>query len=254
MSIFKNTPYNHQHVERFITAFGNLFSGITIQKKDSTGKKLQSYEVPCEFAPKNKWISRIREQNDLTKNQVKMTLPRMAFEMTDIQYAPTRKIGVNGTYAVGDIGGMRGKIYPPTPYDVIFDLYVMTKDQNDSLQVMEQIIPYFQPYMMMNYEILPEYKIFKDVPVTLQAYQTEDTYQGSPEDQRTVTTTFTFAAQMDFFGPTTATTAVIKNAIVKMGQEYGKPTNINIEARVDPITANKTDSYTVIETINEQII
>ena len=195
----------------------------------------------------------LRERSDLNAHQVKMTLPRMAFEMVDIQYAPDRKIGVNGSYAVGEINGMRGKIFPPTPYDCIFELYVLTKDQNDSLQIVEQILPYFQPYMTMNYEILPEYKIFKDVPVTFQAYRTEDTYAGSPEEQRTVTTIFTFAAQMDFFGPMTATTAVIKDAIVKMGENYGKPTNITLEAKVDPITASISDSHTINTTITERI-
>jgi len=253
MSIFQNTPYKHDHILKFIVAFGNLFTGVTISKTDATGTKKQVYECPIEYAPKNKWISMLRERSDLNAHQVKMTLPRMAFEMVDIQYAPDRKIGVNGSYAVGEINGMRGKIFPPTPYDCIFELYVLTKDQNDSLQIVEQILPYFQPYMTMNYEILPEYKIFKDVPVTFQAYRTEDTYAGSPEEQRTVTTIFTFAAQMDFFGPMTATTAVIKDAIVKMGENYGKPTNITLEAKVDPITASISDSHTINTTITERV-
>jgi len=247
-SVFKNRPFHHRHLENFIVAFGNAFSGITIRKLDANKNKKQSYEVPIEYAPKNKWISRIREQNDLTTSQVKITLPRMAFEMTDIRYAPDRKIGVNGTYVVGDIGGLRGKIYPPTPYDVIFDLYVMTKDQVDSQQILEQIVPYFQPYMFVNYEILPEYQIKKDVPITIQAYQTEDTYAGSPEDQRTVTQIFTFAAQMDFFGPMMLSSSIIKDEFINFGYEFGKPKHTTIELKVDPLYANKSDTYTIIET------
>lgn len=251
MSLFKQTPFKHDHVLRFITAFGDLFSGITITKQTEAGDRIQSYEVPLEYAPKNKWISRLREQNDLTANQVKMTVPRAAFEMVDIRYAPDRKIGVNGQYVVGDIGGVRGKIYPPAPYDMIFELNVLTKDQNDSLQVLEQIVPYFQPYMTINYEILPAYRITKDVPITLTGYKTEDTFEGSPEDTRTVTTVFTFAAQMDFFGPMILNSAIIKTAIVNMGYQYGKPTNIKIEENVNPTTAGLNDNYTIVETISE---
>ena len=252
MSIFSNTPYNHKHIERFVIAFGNLFTGITIQKKDSTGKKLQVYECPIEYAPKAKWLNRIREQNDLTANQVKMTLPRAAFEMVDIRYAPDRKIGVNGSYALGQVDGVRGKIFPPTPYDVVFYLHVISKEESqDALQILEQILPYFQPYLTLNYEILPEYRIFKDVPITLDAYQIEDTFTGSPEDQRTVTQIFTFSAQMDFFGPMVTNTAIIKDAFVKMGYQFGKPTNITIEEKVNPITASKTDTYTIDTTIKE---
>lgn len=248
MSIFKNTPFYHQHILKFIVAFGNLFTGITIVKRDEAGNKKQVYECPIEYAPKNKWVSMIRERNDLTASQVKMTLPRMAYEMTDIKYAGNRKIGVNGTYAVGMNNGLKGKIFPPSPYDVTFELYVMTKDQNDSLQIVEQILPYFQPYMTMNYEILPAYKIFKDIPITLDGYRTEDTYQGSPEDVRTVTTIFTLSAQMDFFGPTLVNTAIIKDAIVKFGHSYGLPTHTTLEAKVNPLSASESDPHTIVET------
>lgn len=253
MSVFGRTPYYHEHVVRFITAFGELFSDITIQKRDGSGNKKQVYTVPIEYAPKNKWVSRVREQNDLAANQVKITLPRMAFEMVDIRYAPDRKVGVNGSYAIGTANGMRGKIYPPTPYDVIFNLYVMTKDQGDSLQVLEQVLPYFQPYMILAYEILPEYGIMKEVPITLQAYQTEDTYEGSPEDQRTVTQIFTVAAQMDFFGPTTLSSAIIKDINIYMGENQQTPDSAHIEIKVDPISANPGDNYTIIETITEKV-
>lgn len=247
--IFENTPYYHKHIQNLIVSIGNLFSGITIVKKDTEKNKVQSYKVPLEFAPKNKWISMLRERPDFNSAQIKMTLPRMALNFVDIQMAPDRKIGVNGSYAVGNNGGMKGKIYPPTPYDCIFELYVLTKDQGDAQQIVEQILPYFQPYMIMNYEILPEYKIFKDVPVSMQSYRTEDTYEGSPEDVRTVTTIFTFSAQMDFFGPTTVTTASIKHAIIQMGETYGQPTHTTIEAKVDPLTASELDTHTIIETI-----
>lgn len=252
-SIFQTTPFQHDHVLRFITAFGELFTGVTIRKNDSSGVRKQVYEVPVEYAPKDKWISRLREQPDLTSPQIKVTLPRMAFEMVDFRYAPDRKIGVNGAYAIGNINGMRGKIFPPTPYDVIFNLYAATKDQIDSLQILEQITPYFQPYMTLNYEILPEYQIFKDVPITLEGYQIEDTFAGSPEDQRTVTQIFTFAAQMDFFGPTIASSTIIKRALVLMGHQFGNPINTTLEVRVDPISAAKTDAYTIIETKTEMI-
>lgn len=253
MSLFNQTPYYHEHVLRFFTAFGDIFSGITITKRDEQGNKVKVYEVPIEYAPKNKWLSRIREQNDLTASQIKMTLPRMSFEMTDIRYAPDRKIGVNGTYALGNALGNRGKIFSPVPYDVIFNVYVLTKDQNDSLQILEQILPYFQPYLTLNYEILPEYQITKDVPITLMSYQTEDTFEGSPEEVRTITQIFTFSAQMDFFGPTILNSAIIKDVIINMGYTYNNIITGVLETKVNAITASKDDNYTIIETKVELI-
>jgi len=254
MSLFNQTPFYHEHILRFFTAFGDIFSGITITKRAENGDKLKIYEVPIEYAPKNKWLRRIREQNDLTAPQVKMTLPRMSFEMIDIRYAPLRKVGVNGSYALGVVNGSRGKIFPPTPYDVIFNVYALTKDNNDSLQILEQIVPYFQPYLSLTYEILPEYQITKDIPITMQAYQVEDAFEGSPEDVRTVNQIFTFAAQMDFFGPMMTNSAIIKDVIVNVGYEYNKPTHTKIEVKVDPITANVDDVYAINSTITTEIL
>ena len=96
MSLFGAYPYYHRTLERFIIAFGSLFSDITIRKFDSSGtNRLSSYTVPVEYACKDKWFSRLKEQTDLSAHQVKVTLPRIAFEMTDLRYAPTRKIGAN---------------------------------------------------------------------------------------------------------------------------------------------------------------
>jgi hypothetical protein len=253
MTLFRTTPFYHQTIERFVVAFGQLFTGMTIQKKDINGNKLQSYEAPIEYAPRNKWISRLREQNDLTMPQVKMTLPRMAFELSDIKYAPERKIGVNGVYAIGNINGMRGKIFPPTPYDVTFSFYVATKDSNDGYQILEQILPYFQPYMTLTYEILPEYRITKDVPVTLVSYQDEDNYDGSPDEQRIEIQTFTFSAQMDFFGPMIISDKIIKEVIIRLGESFNMPTNITLDSTVVPRTAGISDVYTIIDTVNEMI-
>jgi len=177
----------------------------------------------------------------------------MSFEMIDIRYAPDRKVGVNGAYAMGNIAGNRGKIYPPTPYDVIFNVYALTKDQNDALQIIEQIIPYFQPYLSLTYEILPEYQISKDVPITMQSYQIEDAFEGSPEDVRTVNQIFTFAAQLDFFGPMITNSSIIKDVIANIGYEYQKPANTKIEVKVDPITSNVDDDYVINTSITTLI-
>lgn len=253
MALFDVNFYHHG-LERFIIAFGQLFTGISIVKRDENGVKYKNYPVGIEYGPKHKWISRQREQPDLTAGQIEITLPRISFEITDIQYAPARKIGTNGTYCVGNVNGMRGKIFNPTPYDVIIELRSYCKDQNDSQQILEQILPFFQPYLTLNFEILPEYKIAKDVPITFQGYQQQDTYDTSPEEFRAVQQTFTFAAQMDFFGPLMGSTAVIKDIILTIGEDITFNHNlVDMEIKVNPLTAAKTDIHTIDTTIKELI-
>jgi hypothetical protein len=252
MSVFSNTPYNFQSLERFISALGQLFTGITLVKRDNNGSKISTVQIPISYAPKSKWLAMITERPDLEGPQVKITLPRAAFEITDIKYAADRKIGMQGAYTVGDINGKRGKIFPPAPYDVTFNLYVATKDENNaSFNVLEQIVPYFQPYMTMKYEILPLYKINKEVNITLLDYQNEDTYDGSPENQRTITQIFTFVANVDFFGPMITNTAVIKEVLVKTSFDSTMKATHLYDLKVNPFSANATDNYAVLESIKQ---
>lgn len=252
MSVFSDNPFNFQSLERFVASLGALFSGITLTKRDNTGSKLSAIQIPISYAPKSKWQAMISERPDLEGHQVKITLPRAAFEITDIKYAADRKIGMQGAYTIGDINGKRGKIFPPAPYDVTFNLYVATKDENnDSFNIFEQIVPYFQPYMTMKYEILPLYKINKEVNISLLNYQNEDTYDGSPENQRTITQIFTFVANVDFFGPMLTNTAVIKEVLVKMAFDSSNKATHLYDLKVNPFSANATDNYAVLESIKQ---
>jgi len=249
MSVFANNHYYHQQVKRMIIAFGELFTGISIKKQEKDRTKHQEYPVPVAYAPKNKWVSRTTEQPDLMAPQVEITLPRITFEMVQMRYAPERKIGFNGAYVVGNIAGVRSKIFSPAPWDVTFNLYSYTKDQTDSLQILEQILPYFQPFMTLNYEILPEYQIKKDVPIVLTNTTIEDGYEGSPDNMRQVIQTFTFTLPLDLFGPIPASGKVIKDAFVNVGFLFPNKATVQYESKVDPLTANKYDIHSIIDTV-----
>ena len=252
MSVFSDNPYNWNSLQRFVAAIGQLFTGVTLTKRDNSGSKVSAIQIPIQYSPRSKWQQMISERPDLEGPNLKLTLPRMAYEITDIKYAADRKIGMQGAYTVGDINGRRGKIFPPAPYDITFNLYVATKDENDdSFLVTEQIVPYFQPYMTMKYEILPLYKINKEVNISLLNYQNEDTYDGSPENQRTITQIFTFVANVDFFGPMLTNTAVIKEVLVKMAFDSSNKATHLYDLKVHPFSANATDNYAVLESIKQ---
>lgn len=245
--LFKAAYYYHQVTKQFIVAFGSLFQNIAIEKYLADGTKAQTYEVPIDFAPKNKWLTLISERPDYTNNQVQMTLPRLAFEITSMKPNMSRKIGFNGTYAMGNNkDGTRTKIYNPTPIDLTVALYAVSKDNEDMLQIIEQILPYFQSTLVMNMNLLPEYNIMKDVPISLMDIQTEDSYNGSTEDQRFINTTFIFNVPMYYYGPIMDKSSVIKDVILNINTDQGRAEVY--EAKVSPITANKTDPHSIIET------
>jgi hypothetical protein len=155
------------------------------------------------------------------------------------------------------LGDTRTKLYNPVPWDVIINLYSMTKTQEEALQILEQILPYFAPTMTLNVNLLPQFNIVKEIPLLLQGVAVEDSFEGTPQDFRNVIQTFTFAAQLDFFGPINLKTAMIKTAIADLStsldpqNEVAGPTSPEhadvYTAEVIPPTANKTDPHTVEE-------
>ena len=247
MSLFTGNHYYHQTTKSFITVFGSIFNDITVEKYDVDGNTVQQYEIPIDHAPKNKWLTMFSERPDYTTNQVQMTLPRLAFEILDPKINMARKIGFNGTYSIGNMNnGTRTKIFNPIPVDVTVALYAITKDNEDMLQIIEQIIPYFQPTLIVNMNLLPEFNIFKDIPISLIGYSTDDNYTGSPDEQRLVQTTFTFTAQLFYFGPIADKCAVINDVKISFNADSGK--SGAYEIKVDPPTATSNATpHTFIE-------
>jgi hypothetical protein len=242
MSLFKRNYYYHQTTKSFITAFGSIFDGISIEKHNSDGTTAQDYVVPIDYSPKNKWLLMLNERPDYTTNQVQITLPRMSFEIIQMTPALQRKHGFNGTFSIGALNaGGRTKVYNPVPYDLTVNLYALTKDNNDMFQIIEQIVPYFQPSLTINLNILPEMNIYKDIPLTLMGVDTQDSFTGSPDEQRTIMSTFTFIAQLEYFGPINSQGSIIKDVKVNItGDQQEK-----LDVAVNPSTANPTDAYTV---------
>jgi hypothetical protein len=224
MSLFRGQHYYYQTSKSFITAFGSIFSDIVVEKNNADGTKAQSYEVPIDYAPKNKWLIMIQERPDYTTNQVQLTLPRLAFEITNMKPAMTRKIGFNGTYSCGNnLDGSRTRIYNPVPYDLVVNLYALSRDNEDMLQIVEQIIPFFQSTLVMNINLLPEYNIFKDIPISLMDVTTSDNYTGAVDEQRLVETSFTFNVPIYFFGPIANKQNIISEVIINMHGANGDP-------------------------------
>ena len=139
------TYYYHEIIRKTIIAFGTLFNSINIKHKKSDGTILDDIKVGLSYGPQQKYLAKIQEQVELAKS-VAITLPRMSFEMNNIQYDPARKTGVTQTFkAVDSTDDKMKKVYMPVPYNIGFELNIFSKLNDDALQIIEQILPYFQP-------------------------------------------------------------------------------------------------------------
>ena len=170
-----NHFYN-QIVRKNIIAFGTLFNNITLKSTDpSTGAVLEEMKVPLAYGPKQKFIVRLEENT--SNRKVAITLPRLYFEMTSIDYDPTRKTSPIQKYKtiINNNGGEVRVQYVPVPYNLSFELGVMAKSQDDALQITEQILPYFQPSFSVTLNMIPDMNEKRYIAVVLNNVSYEDT-------------------------------------------------------------------------------
>ena len=206
--------FYNEVLRRTIISFGTLFNNITIKHKDSSDSVVSVVKVPLAYGPTQKFLARLEQSPDLNKPTA-ITLPRMSFEFTGLTYDPSRKVTTTSTFAVKDPndGTEVKKAYMPVPYNMQFELSIMTKLNDDALQIVEQILPYFQPAFNLTVELVESIQEKRDIPVVLENITMQDDYEGDFSTRRVLLYTLRFTAKTYMFGPTTsATKDVIKKA------------------------------------------
>lgn len=199
--MFSNTLFYHQITRKTIVAFGSLFSDIKI-KRDSDSGVSQTIAVPIAYAPKEKWIVKL-EQDPNLDNYVYTTLPRLSFEITGFNYDASRRTNRNQYITCADENGLITRTFSPTPYNIDISLYAITKNTEDGLQIIEQILPYFTPEFTMSIKAVPESNIITDIPIILNSLSVNDEYDGDFQTRRFVTYTLNFTLKAWMFGPVT---------------------------------------------------
>lgn len=207
--------FYNEILRKTIIAFGTLFNNVTIKHFD-TDNVTNVIKVPLAYGPTQKFLARLDQSPDLNKSTA-ITLPRMSFEFTGLTYDPSRKITTTQQIVVKDPndGKEAKKTYMPVPYNMQFELSIMTKLNDDMLQIVEQILPYFQPAYNLTIELVEQIKEKKDIPIVLENITTQDDYDGDFTSRRVLLYTLRFTAKTYLFGPvTSASKDIIKKATV----------------------------------------
>jgi len=243
--MINNSEFFYSEItKKTIIALGAVLSNIKIERSDNEGKKQNSIRVPIAYGPHEKWLRRLLGDPSLNDATL-IDLPRMAFELTGYQYASTVTLNKNN-YMVAPDGKTQ---YTPVPYDLSFSVYVYTKNQDDGFAIIEQILPWFQPDMVVQIKMNEALGIAQNVPFNLTGVSIEDNWTGNFEERRAFVHTLTFTARVNYFRPvTTFANGVIKKAIV--GINVGNNTisdNITYSVEVNPRSAEKTGTYTIDE-------
>ena len=170
------TYFYHEITRKTVIAFGTLFNDIYVRHEDGAGNDISEMKVPVAYGPRQKFLARIQQQPELNK-ATQITLPRMSFEISSIQYDPTRKSGITQTFKAKD-GEQMKKVFMPVPYNLGFELNILTKLQDDGLQILEQILPFFQPGFTLSVDLVKSIGEKRDIPMVLQSITQQDDYEG----------------------------------------------------------------------------
>ena len=228
------TYYYHEIMRKTIVAFGTLFNQIYIRHDDRSGNTYSDLKVPLAYGPSQKFLARLEQQEDLNK-PVQITLPRMSFEMNNIQYDSTRKVGITQTFkAVDKNTSAVKKVFMPVPYNVGFELNILTKLNDDALQIVEQILPYFQPSFNVTIDLIDSIGEKRDVPVVLDSISFQDDYEGDFSTRRALIYTLRFTAKTYLFGPVSDSS---EGLIKKVQVDYYADTNTQTAKREMRYTA-----------------
>ena len=228
------TYYYHEIMRKTIVAFGTLFNQIYIRHDDGDGNLYNELKVPLAYGPSQKFLARIEQQADLNK-PVQITLPRMSFEMNGIQYDSTRKTGITQTFkAVDKNTSAVKKVFMPVPYNINFELNILSKLNDDALQIVEQILPYFQPSFNVTIDLISSIGEKRDVPIVLDSISFQDDYEGDFSTRRALIYTLRFTAKTYMFGPVADSS---EGLIKKVQVDYYADTNTQTAKREVRYTA-----------------
>lgn len=202
--MFGHDWFYNETLRRYVIVFGTLFNDLTIKKRDQTGAVIKTVPVPLSYGPKEKFLARFDGDPNF-ENVINQRLPRISYEITGINYAPDRKRNSQHRYTIPVTGepGKFASTWMPVPYDINFQLNVMSRSIDDGSQILEQIIPFFTPEWTNAVKILDDIDIVLDCPVVMNGVTNTDAYEGDWSERNAVIWTMDFTMKCYFFGPIT---------------------------------------------------
>ena len=257
--------FYHQIFRKSIIAFGTVFNNIVVKRKqsDRKGEPLESYKVPCQYGPIQKYLAIIAAEPDPRRQASQISLPRISFEIKGLNYDGSRKLvptqfakTVPPTGKDAEGRPVQYSQFLPVPYNLDVELNIISKNQDDGLQILEQILPNFHPSLNVSIEVIDETQEERDIAIVLNGVGYTDDYEGDYSQRRTLLWTLNFTVKTYLFGPVDAQRDIRKVTLDYRSDIVRRPAELRYSAEVestakppkprDEIDPTK-DAYRVVE-------
>lgn len=237
------THFYHSTLRKSVAVFGTIFNDISVIRLDGSGGVLNQIKVPLSYGPKQKFLSRI-DANTGSDASMALKLPRMSFEISSLEQDSTSKLNkmsvVSEKHATDSY--KKKTVKHMSPYNIGMQLTIMAKNQDDGLQILEQILPYFQPEYTVTIKPINGWSYKQDVPIVLNSTSIEDDYEGDMTTRRVLMYTLDFTMKMRFFGPTSNTAVIKEIDIDYFNQGNTSEKYYGVKLGVNPLTADANDT------------
>ena len=245
--------FYHETIRNVIVAFGTMFNNIQIVRKDNSGTVTQIMKVPLAYGPKQKFLNRLDQDPSLSAATA-ITLPRLGFEIGSLTYDTARKM--NRVQKFKKVkSNNKNKLdtqFMPVPYNLDISLFAMAKNSDDALQIVEQILPFFQPDYTLTINDMADMGIKRDIPIVLNSVSYEDSYRGDYAERRAIIYTLAFTSKFYLYGPVTSA-KVIKTVQVDQYanlQDQAPKREQRYTVTPDPVSADADDDFGFNETVS----
>ena len=241
--------FYHEHTRRAVAVFGTLFNDLYVVKRDGSGSAVTQIKVPLSYGPRQKFLARIRQEETLSDPRLAIKLPRMSFEITSISYdADTRLTRGTGYKIPSKSSPVSAQtMFYPSTYRLGFELNIIARHQDDALQILEQILPFFQPeYTVTVNEVDNNFK--SDMPFVLNDVTMNDDYEGDFETRRSLIYTLSFETRIKYYGPLSDTGSIIRETKTNISDvdmtRSGAPYE-SVRLTITPTDALESEDFTV---------
>ena len=189
------TYFNNASIRKLVIGFGSLFNNIHMYQLNKNGSTRDTL-VPLTYAPKEKFFKRLTLPSSISEQtRVEINTPALSFELTGIVYDHLRKMNKLNKKTSSD--GITAS-YQEVPYNFTFNLSAYTRNIEENLQIVEQILPYFTPEFIITLNFTDLHKKI-DVPIVLVQSNLTQEYEGDFSSKRLVVSTFQFTAKSYVF-------------------------------------------------------
>lgn len=244
--------FEHQLIRKYVAVFGTIFNDINItrQKGDEVAHK---FNVPIMYGPREKYLAMIKQKPD---DKVWATiLPRMSFQIMGMEYDVERKFLRNNEFRSSN-----HRIYEAKPWNIHFQLSVLTKTEMDATKIVEQILYYFDPDLTVAVQLVENVDRSWDIPINLMGITNDEIYEGNFEERRMIMWTLDFTMKAWIIGPVNEAKVIKFMTINTIPSEDitdvttirpgltkdGKPTT-NENESIHYLDINAWDDYAIIE-------